>query len=116
MQNSFDFAFVTWWPLIFYPVTDAPNYRKGYIASLVTGILTIPIIILIAWLERRGKRKGTLGRLEDDHSEVRSSIESDREVPSTTVNVQPASKKGAKADAVSIHSDAREGTGRLLSI
>jgi hypothetical protein len=29
-MNSLDFAFATWWPLIFYPVTDTPNYRKGY--------------------------------------------------------------------------------------
>lgn len=36
-MNSFDFAFVTWWPLVFYPVTDAPHYEKGYMASLVTG-------------------------------------------------------------------------------
>ncbi|EME79707.1 uncharacterized protein MYCFIDRAFT_37601 [Pseudocercospora fijiensis CIRAD86] len=61
-MNSFDFAFVTWWPLIFYPVTDAPNYRKGYIASLVTGCLTIPVITLIATLERKGKQRGTIGR------------------------------------------------------
>ncbi|EME42336.1 hypothetical protein DOTSEDRAFT_133185 [Dothistroma septosporum NZE10] len=61
-MNSFDFAFVTWWPLVFYPVTDAPNYRKGYIASLVTGCLTIPVIIIIALLERRGRQKGSIGR------------------------------------------------------
>lgn len=61
-MNSFDFAFVTWWPLIFYPVTDAPNYRKGYVASLATGVLTIPVILLIARLEAHGRRKGTIGR------------------------------------------------------
>jgi ACS family pantothenate transporter-like MFS transporter len=61
-MNSFDFAFVTWWPLVFFPVTDAPNYRKGYIASLVTGCLTIPVIVTIARLERRGRREGTIGR------------------------------------------------------
>jgi MFS transporter, ACS family, pantothenate transporter len=61
-MNSFDFAFVTWWPLIFYPVTDAPNYRKGYIASLVTGALILPLVLVIAFLERRGVKDGTLGR------------------------------------------------------
>ncbi|KXS95047.1 hypothetical protein AC579_1611 [Pseudocercospora musae] len=73
-MNSFDFAFVTWWPLIFYPVTDAPNYRKGYIASLVTGCLTIPVIALIATLERRGKQEGTIGRNigENEPSEDRN--------------------------------------------
>ncbi|KAL4965462.1 major facilitator superfamily domain-containing protein [Aspergillus stella-maris] len=62
-MNSFDFAFVTWWPLIFYPVTDAPNYRKGYIASLVTGALTLPFILLIAYLEKRDRARGIIGRL-----------------------------------------------------
>ncbi|KAK2026427.1 major facilitator superfamily transporter [Colletotrichum zoysiae] len=69
-MNSFDFAFVTWWPLIFFPVTDAPNYRKGYIASLVTGALTVPVILLIAFLEKRGRRNGTLGSVGDGDAEV----------------------------------------------
>ncbi|KAF6817670.1 major facilitator superfamily transporter [Colletotrichum plurivorum] len=67
-MNSFDFAFVTWWPLIFYPVTDAPNFRKGYIASLVTGALTIPVICLIAFLERRGRRNGTILSAGDEQA------------------------------------------------
>jgi len=58
-----DFAFVTWWPLIFYPVTDAPNYRKGYIASIVTGSLILPLVGVIAYLERKGKADGKLGRI-----------------------------------------------------
>ncbi|GAT21102.1 pantothenate transporter [Aspergillus luchuensis] len=61
-MNSFDFAFVTWWPLVFYPVTDAPNFRKGYIASLVTGMLTLPVIGLIAYLEKRDTARGIIGR------------------------------------------------------
>ena len=61
-MNSFDFAFVTWWPLIFYPVTDAPNYRKGYIASLVTGALTIPLIFLIRFFENKDRASGKIGR------------------------------------------------------
>lgn len=67
-MNSWDFAFVTWWPLIFYPVTDAPHYKKGYIASLVTGALVIPLVLLIAHLEKRGIARGELGRkyIEDE--------------------------------------------------
>jgi ACS family pantothenate transporter-like MFS transporter len=48
--------------VIFYPVTDAPNYRKGYIASIVTGALIIPLVLLIAYLEKQGIKNGTLGR------------------------------------------------------
>ncbi|KAL1602631.1 hypothetical protein SLS60_006048 [Paraconiothyrium brasiliense] len=60
-MNSFDFAFVTWWPLVFYPVTDAPHYEKGYIASLVTGALVVPFVGLIAYLETRDRRNGKIG-------------------------------------------------------
>lgn len=72
-MNSFDFAFVTWWPLIFYPVTDAPDYRKGYIASLVTGAAVIPFILLIAYLEKRDRALGKIGREfdQDDCDAIR---------------------------------------------
>ncbi|KAF2669186.1 pantothenate transporter [Microthyrium microscopicum] len=81
-MNSFDFAFVTWWPLVFYPVTDAPNFRKGYIASIVTGSLILPLVLLIAYLEKKGLRKGELGRRFDeveneDEIEDRESEEQD---------------------------------------
>ena len=65
-MNSFDFAFVSWWPLVFYPATDAPHFRKGYIASLVTGALTLPLIGIIAYLERRDTVRGIIGRLPAD--------------------------------------------------
>ena len=60
--NSFDLAFVTWWPLIFYPLTAAPNYRNVYIASITTGALILPLILGTAYLEKREIKKGTLGR------------------------------------------------------
>ena len=82
LTRDLDFAFVTWWPLIFYPVTDAPNYRKGYIASIVTGSLILPLVGVIAWLERKGKASGKLGRVavsssstEDEEEQPEASIE-----------------------------------------
>ncbi|KAH7316917.1 pantothenate transporter [Stachybotrys elegans] len=72
-MNSFDFAFVTWWPLVFYPVTDAPDYERGYIASLVTGALVIPFIGVIYYLEKRDRQAGKIGRHfgESDEEEDR---------------------------------------------
>ncbi|KAJ5099993.1 pantothenate transporter [Penicillium argentinense] len=67
-MNSFDFAFVTWWPLIFYPATAAPNFHKGYVASLVTGALTLPFIGLIAHLEHRDRKRDVIGRVAADGS------------------------------------------------
>jgi MFS transporter, ACS family, pantothenate transporter len=55
--------------MIFYPVTDAPNYPKGCIASLVTGTLAIPFILLIAWLEKRSRAKGIVGSSIEDTSD-----------------------------------------------
>jgi ACS family pantothenate transporter-like MFS transporter len=73
---------VTWWPLIFYPVTDAPNYRKGYIASIVTGSLILPLVGVIALLERRGNASRKLGRVaveeepeDDDVGEPEAGID-----------------------------------------
>ncbi len=75
-MSSFDFAFATWWPLIFYPVTDAPNYRKGYIASIVTGALIIPLVLLIAFLEKQAvKRKTSDMDSESDQADIQRSDE-----------------------------------------
>lgn len=86
-MNSFDFAFVSWWPLIFYPATDAPDFRKGYIASLVTGTLTLPFIAIIAYLEKRDTARGIIGRVHADFEESGSPHESVDE--NTPINVQP---------------------------
>jgi ACS family pantothenate transporter-like MFS transporter len=80
-MNSFDFAFVSWWPIIFYPVTDAPNYEKGYIASLVTGALTIPVILVITLLEKGGRARGEIGRVAAEEEEVEPQSGEDAIVP-----------------------------------
>jgi hypothetical protein len=56
--------------LVFYPATAAPNFHKGYVASLVTGALTLPFIGLIAYLEKRDRARGVIGRVEVDESSV----------------------------------------------
>lgn len=68
-MDSFYLAFVTWRPLNFYPATDAPNFRKGYIASLVTRFLTIPLILVFAYLESQDRTKGQIGRVFDKGTE-----------------------------------------------
>lgn len=93
-MNSFDFAFVTWWPLIFYPATAAPNFRKGYIASLVTGALTLPLIGLIAYLEKRDRARGVIGRVALDsssaHERHQDQEDESGKLVNTSVNVRPA--------------------------
>lgn len=84
-MNSFDFAFVTWWPLIFYPVTDAPDYHKGYIASLVTGALTLPFIAIVTYLEKRDTARRLIGRVQEETSTCSNSQDSDQNAGSKGV-------------------------------
>ncbi|KAJ5631170.1 pantothenate transporter [Penicillium longicatenatum] len=89
-MNSFDFAFVSWWPLIFYPATDAPDFRKGYIASLVTGTLTLPFIAIIAYLERRDTARGIIGRISAHDSDAEGSgFQHEPVDENTPINVRP---------------------------
>ncbi|TCD66946.1 hypothetical protein EIP91_000724 [Steccherinum ochraceum] len=50
-----------WWPLVFYPATDAPRFTKGMWAMIGVAIATLGVTWLVWDLERREKR-GTLGR------------------------------------------------------
>ncbi len=45
-----------WWPLVFYPATDAPWFTKGAWAMIGTAIATLGITAVVWWLERREKR------------------------------------------------------------
>lgn len=72
-MNAIDEAFIAWWPIIFYPTTDAPYYTKGYIASLVLGTLIVPTVGVIVYLERRDK-----ARLEAEKANRGSDEESPR--------------------------------------
>ena len=46
-----------WWPLIFYPATDAPRFRPGMIAMLGTCGATLVVTGLVWFLERREWRR-----------------------------------------------------------
>ena len=46
------------WPLIFYPATDAPRFTKGMITMICVSIATLGVTWLVWWAERREWRKG----------------------------------------------------------
>jgi ACS family pantothenate transporter-like MFS transporter len=48
---------ISWWPVVFYPVTDAPLYKKGFTASLILGTLIVPTVALVVYLEAKQKRE-----------------------------------------------------------
>jgi len=103
-MNSFDFAFVTWWPIVFFAADHAPDYHGGYVASLLTGMATIPLIIVIAYLEKKGRKKGIIGRtkgatLSDDDGEEEGEEEQEEEDNSeenASSVTQPLLKGGAE--------------------
>ena len=45
-----------WWPLVFYPATDAPRFRKGAIAMIAVCVATLGVTWLVWYLEKREKR------------------------------------------------------------
>ncbi|KAG8218792.1 hypothetical protein J3R82DRAFT_4467, partial [Butyriboletus roseoflavus] len=53
-----------WWPLLFYPATDAPRFRTGMITMICTCMATLGVTWLVWYLERRerGRDKETTGR------------------------------------------------------
>lgn len=53
-----------WWPLVFYPATDAPRFKKGMIAMLAVAAATLVVTWLVWYLERREKRIAALNSHE----------------------------------------------------
>lgn len=45
---------IAWFNIAFFPVTDVPNFTKGYAASLATCILSPPIAV---WIQRTCKKR-----------------------------------------------------------
>ncbi|EGO01798.1 hypothetical protein SERLA73DRAFT_103821 [Serpula lacrymans var. lacrymans S7.3] len=55
-MNMWNNAVNAWWPLLFYPATDAPRFRKGMIAMICTCVATLGVTWLVWYLERREHR------------------------------------------------------------
>jgi len=53
-----------WWPLLFYPATDAPRFKKGMIAMICTCAATLGVTWLVWYLERRDQRLTTQKAVE----------------------------------------------------
>ncbi|PSR71824.1 hypothetical protein PHLCEN_2v12325 [Hermanssonia centrifuga] len=58
-MNMWNNVINAWWPLVFYPATDAPRFTKGMWAMIGTAIATLGVTALVYVLERREK-----GRIE----------------------------------------------------
>lgn len=55
-----------WWPLVFYPATDAPKFHQGMIAMICVAVATLAVTWLMWRLERREWHLQAQRNLEDD--------------------------------------------------
>ena len=60
-----------WWPLVFYPASDAPRFTKGMWAMIGTAIVTLLVTAMVYILERREKRQknAVVREVEDEVDE-----------------------------------------------
>lgn len=55
-MNMWNNVLNAWWPLVFYPATDAPRFTKGVWAMIGTSVATLGVTWVVWFLERREKR------------------------------------------------------------
>ncbi|KAF8524212.1 major facilitator superfamily domain-containing protein [Gautieria morchelliformis] len=55
-MNMWNNVINAWWPLVFYPATDAPRFKKGMYAMIGVCIATLVVTWAVWWLEKREKR------------------------------------------------------------
>lgn len=68
-----------WWPLVFYPATDAPKFTKGMWAMIGICIATLGVTWLVyhlekreRWLQLRHEECPSPGRDHAEHEKVES--------------------------------------------
>ena len=75
-MNMWNNVVNAWWPLVFYPATDAPRFTKGLWAMIGTALATLLVTWFVWYMERREKRmRSEEGQEEagDERSEKRLS-------------------------------------------
>ncbi|EKM59412.1 uncharacterized protein PHACADRAFT_205619 [Phanerochaete carnosa HHB-10118-sp] len=66
-MNMWNNVINAWWPLVFYPATDAPRFTKGMWAMIGTAIATLLVTAIVYYLEQREKR---VKHRRDDREEI----------------------------------------------
>ncbi|KDQ64712.1 hypothetical protein JAAARDRAFT_118003 [Jaapia argillacea MUCL 33604] len=69
-MNMWNNAVNAWWPLLFYPATDAPKFHNGMIAMICTGIATLLVTWLVWYLEKRENRRTIQERSQADENNI----------------------------------------------
>ncbi|KAL4265575.1 MFS transporter superfamily protein [Pleurotus pulmonarius] len=61
-MNMWNNVINAWWPLVFYPATDAPRFTKGMYAMIGVAVATLAATALVWALERRERGMGARRR------------------------------------------------------
>ncbi|KAF2167409.1 hypothetical protein M409DRAFT_66020 [Zasmidium cellare ATCC 36951] len=64
LMNSLGYAFNAWVPILTYPASDSPRFRKGFVFSTVAFVAQFGITGVVWWMHRRDQRRK--GRKGDD--------------------------------------------------
>lgn len=64
LMNSLGYAFNAWVPILTYPASDSPRFRKGFVFSTVAFVAQFGITGVVWWMHRRDQRRK--GRAGDD--------------------------------------------------
>lgn len=67
-----------WWPLVFYPATDAPRFHKGMIAMICVAVATLAVTWLVRSLERREWRLKISSREPSEAGTLEPRISNDK--------------------------------------
>lgn len=100
-MNMWNNVINAWWPLLFYPATDAPRFRKGMIAMICTGVATLAVTWLVWYLERREHRIKRTCEIKNDTAslDIKEAEDENEKPRSASVEVHPTSV-GQRAVAV----------------
>ncbi|KAI0347339.1 MFS general substrate transporter [Trametopsis cervina] len=71
-MNMWNNVINAWWPLVFYPATDAPRFTKGIWAMVGTAVATLLVTALVYALEKREKARVGNVRREDGEEKTTS--------------------------------------------
>jgi len=69
IMNASGYAFNAWLPVLTYPVTDTPRFRKGFIFSSAAFVAQFGITALVWWLQRRENRQKALAASREAEGE-----------------------------------------------
>ncbi|KAL6705102.1 hypothetical protein ACN47E_007361 [Coniothyrium glycines] len=70
IMNSMGYAFNAWIPLLTYPATDSPKFRKGFIYSVCAFVAQGMITATVAYMQKRDAKKKNKG-IESDEEGAR---------------------------------------------